>query len=89
MKRNIIVVSFAAALCGLAVAGCGSGLSSSSTCHDYLNASASDQQAIAEKLAGQYDKPDYATPLGEPEVAYYCAANPSTTLGQFFAKAQD
>lgn len=73
----------------LAVAGCGSGLSASSTCQSFLNASPADQQSVVEKLAAQYDKPAYATPLGEPEVPYYCAAHPTTTLGQFFAAASN
>ena len=47
------------------------------------------QQTAVEKLAAQYDKPDYATPLGMPEVPYYCSANPSATLGYFFSHAQD
>ncbi len=80
----------AGVLAGLALSACGgSGLSASSTCQDFMNASQSDQQAIIDKLATQYNKPDYASPLGSPEVPYYCAANPSVTLGQFFQKAQD
>jgi hypothetical protein len=66
-----------------------SGLSGNSTCQDFLNSSSAAQQAVIQRLATQYDKPDYVTPLGEPEVSYYCAANPSITLGQFFANAQD
>jgi hypothetical protein len=67
----------------------GGGLSANSTCQEFLNASQADQQAIIQKLATQYDKPDYVTPLGEPEVSYYCAGNPTTTLGEFFSNAQD
>jgi hypothetical protein len=63
-------------------------LSANSTCQDFLNASPEAQQEIVQSLAAQYHKPDYVTPLGEPEVPYYCAANPSVTLGQFFANAQ-
>ena len=83
-----LLAGAAAILMSLALAGCG-GLSASSTCTDYLNASSSAQLSLAQKLAGQYDKPDYATPLGEPEIAYYCASSPDTTLGQFFAQAHD
>lgn len=64
------------------------GLSANSTCQDFLNAPQDAQQAIIQSLAAQYHKPDYVTPLGEPEVPYFCAANPSVTLGQFFARAQ-
>ncbi len=73
---------------GVMISSCDSGgLSASSTCKDFLSASASDQQQIVSQLAGQYNKPDYATPLGGPEVPYYCAANPTVTLGQFFSHA--
>jgi hypothetical protein len=41
-----------------------------------------------DQLATQYRKPDFATPLGEPEVAYYCSTSPSTTLAQFFQRAE-
>jgi hypothetical protein len=67
----------------------GGSLSGNSTCQDFLSAPQAEQQAVIQSLATQYDKPDYVTPLGEPEVSYYCASNPSTTLGQFFANAQD
>jgi len=66
----------------------GSGLSASSSCKDFMNASSVEQHEIVDQLASQYKKPDYATPLGEPEVPYYCSANPSTTLGDFFQKAE-
>lgn len=71
------------------IAGCGSSLSASSSCSDFLKASPQDQQTVVSKLAGQYQKPDYATPLGEPEVPYYCASNPDVTLGQFFSRASE
>ena len=67
----------------------GTSLNANSTCQQFLNASQAEQQQVIQSLATKYDKPDYVTPLGEPEVPYYCAANPSVTLGQFFAKAQD
>jgi hypothetical protein len=66
-----------------------SGLSASSSCQDFMNASATEQHEVVDQLASQYNKPDYATPIGEPEVPYYCSANHSTTLGQFFQKAED
>lgn len=70
------------------LASCGGGdLSGSSTCKDYMNASAGQQQHVASQLAGQYRKPDYATPLGFPEIAYECATRPTMTLNQFFASA--
>ena len=64
------------------------GLSANTTCQEFLNSSPAAQQTIIENLAARYHKPDYVTPLGEPEVSYYCASNPSVTLGQFFANAQ-
>lgn len=73
---------------GIGVAGCGSsGLSESSTCSQFLAASPQDQQSLVQQLAGKYRKPDYATPLGAPEVPYYCASHPKITLKQFFSFA--
>jgi hypothetical protein len=86
-RRTIILAPLPLALTAILLSGCSSGLSSSSTCKDFLNAPQSDQAAIVSKLAGQYNKPDYATPLGAPEVPYYCASNPSVTLGDFFQRA--
>lgn len=75
---------------GLLISGCnGSGLSASSTCSQFMDASQQAQESIISQLATKYDKPDYATPLGEPEVPYYCASNPNVTLGQFFSNAND
>jgi hypothetical protein len=75
---------------GLAVSSCsGSGLSASSSCKSFMSASPADQHEVIDQLASRYEKPDFATPLGEPEVAYYCAGDPSITLGQFFEKAED
>lgn len=77
-----------AALAALTFAGCGAaGLSESSTCKDFLAADPADQQSITQQLAGKFGKPDYATPLGMPEVPYYCASNPDTTLKEFFESA--
>lgn len=77
-------------LVGLSFASCnGSSLSASSTCSQFMAASPQDQQTIVDQLAQQYDKPDYATPLGSPEVPYYCTSNPNVTLGEFFKHAQE
>jgi hypothetical protein len=84
-------IGIAAAVIGssMAFAACGTGsLSASSSCSDYMNASPTSQHELVDQLATQYRKPDFATPLGEPEVAYYCSASPSTTLAQFFQKAE-
>lgn len=86
--RRIVGAGFAAiasAALVLPLAGCGgSSLSGSSTCQDYLAASSSDQHTIVNQLATQYQKPDFVTPLGFPEVAYWCASSPTATLGHFF-----
>ena len=74
----------------LALSACGSsGLSASSSCQDFMNASAIEQHEIVDQLASHYNKPAYTTPLGEPEVPFYCSANHSITLEQFFQKAED
>jgi hypothetical protein len=84
-----IGMATAGVVSALALSACsGSGLTASSSCHDFMNASASEQHEAIDKLAGQYNKPDFATPLGEPEIPYYCSAQPSVTLGQFFQKAE-
>jgi hypothetical protein len=82
-------VTVAAALLAFLCSGCGSELSASSTCKDFMNASASDQQEVVDKLASQYNKPAYTTPLGAPEVPYYCSANPTVTLQHFFEHAEE
>jgi hypothetical protein len=88
LSTNCARFAISAGLASLALSACGgSGLSASSTCRDFLNASPSDQQSIIDQLASQYDKPDYTTPLGMPEVPYFCTASPSVTLGYFFQHA--
>lgn len=87
---KVAAIPVLVACLGFLVSSCGTGsLSGASTCRDFLQASPADQQQITTQLAGQYKKPAYATPVGEPEVPYYCAANPNVTLDQFFAHASD
>jgi hypothetical protein len=66
----------------------GGGLGANSTCQDFLNASPAAQQQAVYNLAAQYHVPDFATPLGPPNVTEYCASDLSATVGQFFANAQ-
>ena len=54
-----------------------------------MKVSASEQHEVVDQLASQYRKAVYATPLGEPEVPFYCSSDPSVTLGQFFQKAEE
>lgn len=85
MKRFVLLLAIA--LTGIAC-GCGSGgLAASSSCQDFSNASPEEQAEAISKLASQFNAPDYTTPLGRPEVGYYCAANPDTTLEEFFQQA--
>ena len=79
----VVLASFALSSCG------GSALTASSTCRDFMNASSGEQQTLVNQLATQYNKPDFTTPLGAPEVPYYCTANPDATLAQFFQNAED
>ena len=84
-----LTAAAATLLAGLALSACStSSLSASSSCESFMKASPSDQHEVIDQLASHYAKPDFATPLGEPEIPYYCAANPSVTLGQFFEKAE-
>ena len=92
MKTSRKIGAFAAPLAALSLLGtgcAGSGLSASSTCKEFMAASASEQHEVIDQLASHYDKAVYATPLGEPEVPFYCSSSPSVTLGQFFQKAED
>jgi hypothetical protein len=85
--RVIAVLAVVASMLVLSACG-GSSLSASSSCSDFMNASAVEQHELIDQLASRYQKPDYSTSLGEPEVPYYCSANPSTTLAEFFTKAE-
>jgi len=85
-----LTAGFAGLISCLALSACaGSGLSASSTCRDFMDASVTEQHEVTDQLASHYQKATYATPLGEPEVPYYCTANPSVTLGDFFQKAEE
>lgn len=74
-------------ICVGVLGGCGSGLSGSSTCKEFMAASSDEQYRVVSELAQKYRKPNYATPLGRPAVPYYCAARPNTTLDEFFDRA--
>ena len=91
MKRlvGVTVVVLAITVTTLAVTGCGGSLSASSTCKDFAEASGEDQHEVIPSLSSKFDTPDYTTPLGEPEVGYYCASNPETTLEEFFHQAAE
>ncbi len=71
----------------LFVAGCGGGLSAGSSCKDFSEASFEEQHEVIGSLSSKSGTPAYTSPLGEPEVGYYCAGNPETTLEQFFEQA--
>jgi hypothetical protein len=49
-----------------------------------LLASFEEQHEVIDSLSSKYDTPEYTSPLGEPEVGYYCAGSPETTLEDFF-----
>jgi hypothetical protein len=74
------------AIVGAIIAGCGSSLSESSTCEEFMSASADEQRSITMQLAEQYEKPAFATPLGLPAVPYYCAKHGDETLGHYFGE---
>ena len=73
------------------LAGCGggSGLSASSTCSDFASASPEDQGEAISKLASEFETPDLATPLGSPNVSYYCSSNPELTLENLFQQYKE
>jgi hypothetical protein len=89
-SRKVGALAMPLAVLSLLGIGCGgSSLSASSSCKDFMAASALEQHEVVDQLSSHYDKPAYSTPLGEPEVPYYCTSSPSVTLGQFFQKAED
>lgn len=92
MKRwsGIAALVIGIALMAIAVAGCGGGgLSASSSCKDFSEASPQEQTEVISSLSSKYNTPDYTSPLGEPEVGYYCASSPDTTLEEFFERASE
>jgi hypothetical protein len=77
-------------LVSCAIVGCGGGgLSASSSCKDFAEASLEEQHEAISSLSSKYDTPDYTTPIGEPEIGYYCASSPETTLEEFFEHASE
>jgi hypothetical protein len=87
MKKLVCVLIAAVVLVG---SGCGdSGLAASSTCRDFVDASPEAQAEAISQLSGEFETPEYNTPLGSPEVGYYCAGNPDTTLEEFFQRAHE
>ena len=87
MKKLVCVLIAAVAL---AASGCGdSGLTASSTCKDFVDASPEAQAEAISRLSGEFETPEYNTPLGSPEVGYYCAGSPETTLEEFFHNAHE
>lgn len=62
------------------------GLSGSSTCSDFLKASADAQYDVVSTLAADHHKLDYATPLGRPNIPYFCSQAPNMTLDALFDK---
>ncbi len=89
MKRLVRAVLMCVVM-GLVVTGCGGGgLSAGSTCKDFSEASAEEQHEAISSLSSKFGTPDYTTPLGEPEVGYYCASSPETTLEEFFQQAAE
>jgi len=89
-RRISAIIAVAGVASAVTFSACGTnGLTSASTCQDFMAASPVEQHEVIDQLASNYQKPDFATPLGEPEVPYYCSANSSVTLGSFFEKAED
>lgn len=86
--RAVLVAVLSLSLFGFTSCGADH-LSGSSTCKDFMNASADEQNRVIDSLAQKYNKPDLTTPLGRPEVPYECSGNPSETLDQLFSREQD
>ena len=85
VKRVVRLIAIPLVAAGLA--GCSpGGLSGSSTCTDFLQASADAQYQVVSTLAVAHHKPDYATPLGRPNIPYYCSQAPNMKLDTLFDK---
>lgn len=61
--------------------GCGKHLTANSSCRDFLNASASEQDAAVNRIAADLHAGNAVTPLGRPNINYLCANAPGMTLG--------
>jgi len=84
MIRRLLAAVVAVLACVGLLAGCGkkAGLTSSSSCKDFLNASPTDQVSAIDKIAAQEHAPNSTTPLGQPNIGYLCAGDPNMTLGE-------
>ena len=79
------MVALMVVVVGATTTACAAKLDGSSTCTVFMNSSEQEQYDVVSSLASKYQKPDYATPLGRPNIPYYCAAKPNMTLDQLFA----
>jgi hypothetical protein len=82
--RRVVVGGLAAGFLLVGVAGCGGGLSASSSCADFAKASPEEQAEAISKLSSEFETPEITTPLGSPDVGYACAASPDMTLEALF-----
>lgn len=82
MRMRRWVVYGMAVAATLSLAGCGSSLSKDSSCKDFLNASATDQDAAVKSIASDMHAANAVTPLGRPNIDYLCAGSPDKTLGE-------
>jgi hypothetical protein len=93
MRKRLVataLVGLVVVFSAFVVSGCGGGdLSASSSCKDFSEASIEEQSNVISSLSSKFGTPDYTTPLGEPEVGYYCASSPETTLEEFFQQAAE
>lgn len=65
----------------IALSGCGSGITASTRCSEFLHASLQDQDAAVFRVASDMRAGNAVTPLGRPNVNYICANAPDKTLG--------
>lgn len=82
MKAGEIAVTGLVVLTMSTLTACGSQLTQDSSCKDYLNASAVDQDEAVSRIAGELNAPNSVTPLGRPNIDYQCANDPDMTLGE-------
>jgi hypothetical protein len=79
--RTSMAAVAGALLASMLLTGCAKHLSANSSCRDFLNASASEQDSAVNKIAADLHAGNAVTPLGRPNISYLCANAPDMTLG--------
>ncbi len=66
----------------VALSGCGEEMNADTTCRDFLQASADEQNKAIAQVADELGTQNALTPLGRPNIDYLCSNDQDRTLGQ-------